>query len=203
IDLRIGVYNDISFFDTIESAHYNDIGSLQSANIRSYQDAKKLIDAKEPVTATVNPPGTARENLMRIREKIPSIVKEFPENYDFLVLYDEWRRGGTKLSCNSIMDSLVILPNGDVPICQNLDVLIGNVFTNSLDEVFNGPGAIQQQKHYQKNCNACWINFHRKYDVILFRTFEKYFGRMATRKLLGQYWWESEKKKSYRQLIKD
>lgn len=203
IDLRIGVYNDISFFDTIESAHYNDIGSLQSAEIRSYQDAKQLIQSKEPGTATVHPPGTSQENLMRIREKIPSIVKEFPENYDFLVLYDEWRRGGTQLSCNSIMDSLVILPNGDVPICQNLDVLIGNVFTNSLDEVFNGPGAIEKQKHYQKNCNACWINFHRKYDVILYRTFEKYFGRMATRKLLGQYWWESEKKKSYRQLMKD
>ena len=95
-----------------------------------------------------------------------------------------------------------MLPNGDVPICQNLNVLIGNVFTNSLDEVFNGPEAMRQQKHYSRNCNACWINFHRKYDVILYRTFEKYFGRFATRKLLGRYWWESEKKKSYRQMIR-
>ncbi|MFN8291984.1 MAG: SPASM domain-containing protein [Chitinophagaceae bacterium] len=201
LDMRIGVYNDIAFFDTIESAHYNDIGSLKSAGVLSFSDAKKLIASKGGTTETFTPPAVTRDQLIPIREHIPEIVKNFPENFDFLVLYDEWRRGGLQLTCNSILDSLVVLPNGDVPICQNLNVLIGNVFTNTLDEVFNGPEAVKQQKHYSRNCNACWINFHRKYDVILYRTFEKYFGHFATRKMLGQYWWEKEKKKSYRQLM--
>lgn len=203
IDMRIGVYNDIAFFDTIETAHYNDIGSLKSEEILSFSGAKKLIGSKTSTAETFAPPRVTKEQLMNIRENIPAIVKNFPENFDFLVLYDEWRRGGLQLTCNSILDSLVVLPNGDVPICQNLNVMIGNVFTNTLDEVFNGPEARVQQKHYQKNCNACWINFHRKYDVILYRTFEKYFGHFATRKLLGQYWWEKEKKKSYRQLMRE
>ena len=202
IDMRIGVYNDISFFDTIESAHFNDIGSLKSDEIRSYNEAKKMVSSRPQQTDTLMPPPVTKEQLINIRENIPEIIKEFPENFDFLVLYDEWRRGGLNLSCNSILDSLVILPNGDVPICQNLNVMIGNIFTNTLDEVFNGAEAQEKQKHYHKNCNACWINFHRKYDVILYRTFEKYFGQFATRKMLGQYWWEKEKKKSYRQIMR-
>jgi len=202
IDMRIGVYNDISFFDTIESAHFNDIGSLKSDKILSFNEAKKMIDTSPRHADTLLPPSVTKEQLISIKEKIPEIAKGFPENFDFLVLYDEWRRGGLKLNCYSILDSLVILPNGDVPICQNLNVMIGNIFTNTLDEVFNGAASQEKQKHYSKNCNACWINFHRKYDVILYRSFEKYFGQWATRKLLGQYWWEHEKKKSYRQIIK-
>lgn len=201
IDMRIGVYNDIAFFDTIESAHYNDIGSLKSKEIRSFNDAKKMVDTRQDMPGSMMPPMVTKEQLADIRNNIPEIINNFPENSDFLILYDEWRRGGLKLDCHSILDSLVVLPNGDVPICQNLNVMIGNVFTNTLDEVFNGPETVKQQKHYSKNCNACWINFHRKYDVILYRTFEKYFGRLATRKLLGQYWWEKEKKKSYRQMM--
>lgn len=201
-DLRIGVYNDIAFFDTIESAHYNDIGSLKSGEIPSFSEARKKVEEKAPLTDTMLPPRVTREQLIRIRERIPDIVRLFPENFDFLVLYDEWRRGGLQLNCHSILDSLVVLPNGDVPVCQNLNVLIGNVFTNTLDEVFNGPQSVKQQLHYSRNCNACWINYHRKYDVILYRSFERYFGRLATRKLLGRYWWESSKTKSYRQVMR-
>ncbi|HSU28754.1 MAG TPA: radical SAM protein [Chitinophagaceae bacterium] len=201
IDMRIGVYNDISFFDTIESAHFNDIGSLKSDEIRSFNEAKKMVHSRSQQVDTLMPPKVTTEQLINIRERIPDIIKEFPENFDFLVLYDEWRKGNLKLNCYSILDSIVILPNGDVPICQNLNVMIGNVFTNSLDEIFNGAEAREKQKHYSRNCNACWINFHRKYDVILYRTFEKYFGHFATRKMLGKYWWEKEKKKSYKQVI--
>jgi MoaA/NifB/PqqE/SkfB family radical SAM enzyme len=198
IDLRIGVYNDISFFDTIESAHYNDIGSLKSDHVRSFNEAKNLIGTKQSAPITKE---TSQERLVNIREKLSPIIKDFPENYDFLLLYDNWRRGNVKLNCYSILDSVVVLPNGDVPICQNLNVMIGNVNTNTLDEIFNGLETQKKQKHYVKNCNACWINFHRKYDVILYRSFEKYFGKHVTSKLLGYYWWEEGKKKSYKKIM--
>ncbi|MEO7922341.1 MAG: radical SAM protein [Chitinophagaceae bacterium] len=199
-DLRVGVYNDISFFDTIEDAHNYDIGSLKSPEIRSFSEAKKLIQVRQqqgPITSEMK-----QEFLLNIRENLPTNLKDFPENEDFLVLYDEWRRGELKLSCNSIIDSIVVLPNGDIPICQNLDVLIGNIHTNTLDEIINSEETRKQQKHYSKNCNACWINFHRKYDIILYRSFERYFGRAVTSKILGYYWWEKDKKKSYRQIMK-
>jgi MoaA/NifB/PqqE/SkfB family radical SAM enzyme len=201
VDMRIGVYNDISFFDTIEAAHFNDIGSLKSDVIRSFSEAKKLVGSKEHTATMSRPAPVSPQQMMSIRENLPDIIKEFKENYDFLVLYDEWRKGGLQLNCHSILDSLVILPNGDVPICQNLDDMIGNVFTQSLDEIFNGPETQKKQKHYEHNCNACWINFHRKYDVILYRTMEKYFGKWVTRKMLGRYWWEGTKKLSYSETI--
>jgi MoaA/NifB/PqqE/SkfB family radical SAM enzyme len=201
IDLRVGVYNDISFFDTIEDAHNFDIGELKSPEIRSFGDAKKLIREKPQPDLVAPSAISSRRSLINIKESLPPIMKEFSENYDFLVLYDEWRKGGVKLSCNSIIDSIVVLPNGDIPICQNLDVLIGNIYTNTLDEILSAEETRKKQKHYSKNCNACWINFHRKYDIILYRSFERYFGKFAAGKLLGYYWWEKEKKKSYRQMI--
>ncbi|MER3471756.1 MAG: radical SAM protein [Chitinophagaceae bacterium] len=200
IDLRIGVYNNIAFFDTIDKAHFNSIGTLKNNDALNFKQAK----SKQNYTSAVDVMEPSIESIsLKIKEHIPSIVKDFPENYDFLVLYDQWRRGDLKLNCYSILDSLVILPNGDVPICQHLNLLIGNVFTNTLDEVFNGPEAIAQQKDHVKNCNACWINFHRKYDVILYRNFERFFGTHVTSKMLGYYWWEGERKKTYKQLINE
>jgi sulfatase maturation enzyme AslB (radical SAM superfamily) len=200
IDLRIGIYNDIPLFDTIETAHSTEIGSQKSSQPRSFSEARLLINAKKGNTGGLLQ-GTEKSKLLSVRENLPNLVKEFPENYDFLVLYDEWRTGGTKLTCNSILESIVILPNGDVPICQNLDVLIGNIFSNTLDEIFNGPETQKKHAYYSKNCNACWINFHRKYDIVLYRSFERYFGKFVTSKILGYYWCEKEKKKKYKQVV--
>jgi MoaA/NifB/PqqE/SkfB family radical SAM enzyme len=198
VDLRIGVYNNIPLFDTIDQAHVSEIGSEKSNAQLTFSKARELIANSKYQTASSQTNGNYHLNF---REHIPPIIKEFPENYDFLVLYDEWRRGGTQLTCNSIMESLVILPNGDVPICQNLDVRLGNVFSEPLDEIFNSTASQKKQKHYSRNCNACWINFHRKYDIVLYRNFEKIFGQMVTCKLLGYYWWEHEKRKRYKQII--
>jgi MoaA/NifB/PqqE/SkfB family radical SAM enzyme len=202
-DLRVGVYNDISFFDTIENAHNHEIGSLKSPEIRSFSEARKLIVAKQHSGNLVAEAENKQDFLINIREKISTIIDDFPENKDFLILYDEWRRGGLQLSCNSILDSIVVLPNGDIPVCQNLDVLIGNIHTNTLDEILGMNQTRKTQKHYSKNCNACWINFHRKYDIILYRSFERYFGSSVTSKLLGYYWWERDRKKTYRQIMRE
>ena len=69
----------------------------------------------------------------------------------------------------------------------------------SLDEAFNGKATQELQEHYVHNCNQCWLNFHRKYDVILFRTFEKYFGKSMTSKLFGYYQWEEDARTTYKQ----
>ena len=59
------------------------------------------------------------------------------------------------------------------------------------------------QKHYQHNCNGCWVNFHRKYDIVLHRMFEKYFGKAITGKMFGKYQWEADKKKTYKQYMEE
>jgi MoaA/NifB/PqqE/SkfB family radical SAM enzyme len=112
-------------------------------------------------------------------------------------LYDEWRTGRLKLNCYSIFDSLVIHPDGNVPICQNLDVSLGNVNEISLDEIYNGKKSRQLQKQYVGGCNQCWINFHRKYDIVLLRTLEKLLPKVVIQLFYGKYQWTADPKMSY------
>ena len=208
VDMRIGVYNDIAFFDTVEKAHETDIGGVKDSDLNTFSKVKEkkteIIDKKLQLTVLheeekhvpKHDEQKVKESL-HFKESIPPIVKEFKENYDFLVLYDEWRKKNVKLNCYSILDSTVILPNGDVPICQNLDVMLGNVNENTLDEIFNSKESAEKQKDYCVNCNQCWIAFHRKYDVVLYRSLEKFFPKSLVSKMMGYYQWEEDKKETY------
>lgn len=198
VDMRVGVYNDMSFFDTEDKAHETGIATKTvEKHVPNYVDGENevIVETHREISTELTD--------SNFKEKIPAIIKEFKENYDFLVLYDEWRKGDLQMSCNSIIDSLCILPNGDVPLCQNLDLKIGNIFNHSLDEIINSEETKKTQKHYQHNCNGCWVNFHRKYDVVLHRMFEKYFGKSITEKMFGKYQWEADKKKTYAQYMKE
>ncbi len=146
----------------------------------------------EPALTTVRP---------SYQHQIPDIIKRFNENYDYVSLYENWVTGNVRLKCRSILDSAVVLPDGDVPICQNLSTRLGNVFRQSLDEVFNGDSSCKVQQHHSNNCNQCWVSYHRKYDIILYRNFEKYFGKWATTKLLGYYKWDEDDSLSYKQTM--
>lgn len=211
IDMRVGIYNDIAFFDTVDKAHETDIGDLKEQSMLKFSDVRQMQKKgffeknkvlKQESDSNLSVPSHDSQKLHAdFTSQIPEIIKEFSENYDFLVLYNEWRQNNVKLRCYSILDSLVVLPNGDIPICQNLDLKIGNVFQKSLDEIFNGEDTQKKQKEYVHNCNQCWLNFHRKYDVVLYRTFEKYFGRMITSKLFGYYQWEANSKISYKEFF--
>jgi MoaA/NifB/PqqE/SkfB family radical SAM enzyme len=213
IDMRVGIYNDIAFFDTVDKAHETEIGVKKNSPPLNYSNVKEMMVAglfqkskerkqDENSGELSMPKHDLQKRYENFTGSIPTIIKEFKENYDFLVLYNEWRQNNLKMRCYSILDSLVILPNGDVPICQNLNLMIGNIFTNSLDEVFNSKPTQDLQKEYVHNCNQCWLNFHRKYDVVLYRTFEGFFGRFLTSKLFGYYQWEQNASTSYKDYFK-
>ncbi len=173
IDIRIGLYNNIDFFDTKESAHL-----------------KEMLEKRRSSDIQTD-----------FRKTIPQEVKSTSENYDFLMLYEEWRSGHTKLKCHSILDSLVIHPNGDVPLCQNLPTKLGNVYLKSLDEIFNSAKSVAIQRQHTKSCNQCWINFHRKYDVVLLRSFETILPKKIIEFFYGKYQWCEDKNTTYRQYM--
>ena len=196
IDMRVGIYNNIPFFDTLEKAHITEIGMKKDGEILTFKVAeeKKLLAKEIQATPGIN----KHEDIV---DQIPEEIKEFKENYDFLVLYNNWKNNKTQLKCFSIFDSVIVLPNGDVPICQNLDLKLGNIHRHSLDDILNSAETIDQQKWHNKNCNKCWINYHRKYDVVLYKSFENYFGSWATRKLFGYYQWDDNNKTTYKDLF--
>lgn len=204
IDLRVGIYNNIQLFDTLDIAHQTEIGQKKNEDSLT---VKGLIDNaatqtvkkfKELEQLEISKPKHKAASLSKsFKDRIPEVIKEFKENYDFLVLYDEWKQKKLSLKCFSIMDSIVIHPNGDVPICQNLNTRLGNVFENTLDEILENKEVRDTRIEHRDNCNQCWINFHRKYDVILYRSMEKFFGKGVTSKVFGYYQWQADNTKSY------
>ena len=162
IDVRIGIYGTMAFFDT----------------------TSELLTTSDFV------------------KQIPQSIHQTQENFDFVALYDQWLGGHLRLRCQSIMSCLVVHSNGDVPLCQNLEVVLGNIHEQSLDEIFNGASACQTQCQYSKDCNQCWINFHRKYDIILVRNFERMLPKWLIEKIYGPYQWTADTKQTYRKHLK-
>ena len=160
VDVRIGIYGSMSFFDT---------------NV-------DMIDAGA---------GDWHGN-------IPESVKATDENYDFIALYGEWIHRRLKLPCQSILSELVVHSNGNVPLCQNLDVILGNIHEQSLDEIFNSVDACKVQQRYSRNCNGCWINFHRKYDIVLFRNLERILSKKIVEFFYGKYQWSGMHDETYK-----
>lgn len=165
VDVRIGIYSTMSFFDTNRE--------LIEVNDRDY-----------------------------IRQ-IPNSIHQTEENYDFVALYDEWKNGRLRLRCHSIFSELVVHSNGDVPLCQNLDINLGNIHNNTLDEIFNSQGACRTQCKYSKECNRCWINYHRKFDIILLRSLERLIPKRMIELFYGKYQWTDDKRLTYRNHFKN
>lgn len=212
IDVRVGVYNDIEFFDTVEKAHSTEISSLRDekevltfkkvrneiGDVSVMKKEKLRVRQYEQLSV---PKHDVNSNLSPFKKLIPQSIRQTTENFDFILLYDEWRRHQTKIKCYSILDSVVVHPNGDVPICQNLDQKLGNVYDNTLDEVFNSAASQAIQKEYVHNCNQCWVSFHRKYDIIMLRTLERFFPKRVIEAIYGKYQWCFDEKLTYRQYM--
>jgi MoaA/NifB/PqqE/SkfB family radical SAM enzyme len=143
------------------------------------------------------------QDLNHFKKNIPKNITDTTENLDFLLLYDDWRKKKLKFRCRSILDSIVIHPDGSVPICQNLDIKLGNVNTDSLDNIFNSKASQQIQGEHVEGCNQCWINFHRKYDIVMMRAMENIMPKWLIEKIFGEYQWTANKKTTYKQFIKE
>ena len=212
IDVRIGTYNDISFFDTVEKAHETEIGSIVNTDVLTYGAIRKVKDEilekndklNELEKEEIETPKHDHNKIMDsndFKNSILANIVDTTENYDFLLLYDEWRKKKLNLKCRSILDSIVIHPDGSVPICQNLDLKLGNVNTNTLDNIFNSLASQEIQNKHVHGCNQCWINFHRKYDIVMMRTLEKGLPKWLIEKMFGDYQWTDDKKVTYKQFM--
>ena len=135
--------------------------------------------------------------------RIPRSIHDTSENFDFVALYEYWRRGELRLPCRSIFSELVVHPDGTVPICQNLGTSLGNIHDRSLDDIFNSEESLAMQRRHCRSCNGCWINFHRKYDIILLRSLERMMPKLFVQRLAGKYQWSADANRTYSSVIKE
>lgn len=164
IDIRIGIYGTMSFFDT----------------------SAEMLDSDSDFLS-----------------RIPRSIHDTSENFDFVALYEYWRRGELRLPCRSIFSELVVHPDGTVPICQNLGTSLGNIHDRSLDDIFNSEESLAMQRRHCRSCNGCWINFHRKYDIILLRSLERMMPKRFVQRLAGKYQWNADANRTYSSVIKE
>ena len=188
IDVRIGIYGTMAYMMAPKAPLSSPEGDTNASS-----SLKKSIEAPSGAVWGASS-GDERGAL--------GALMQTQENYDFVALYDQWRNGHLHLRCQSIMSCLVVHSNGDVPLCQNLDIVLGNIHDQSLDDIINGASACQTQCQYSKDCNDCWINFHRKYDIILVRNFERMLPKWLIEKIYGPYQWTADTKQTYRKHLK-
>ena len=50
-------------------------------------------------------------------------------------------------------------------------------------------------------CNECWINYHRKFDIILLRNLERLLPKRIIELWYGRYQWTEDRRMTYRQYI--
>ena len=72
-----------------------------------------------------------------------------------------------------IFSSLVVSPRRQRAYLPESRLMLGNIKKKPLDRIFNSHESAAAQCRHQKECNGCWINFHRKYDIILLRNLER------------------------------
>jgi len=65
-----------------------------------------------------------------------------------------------------------------------------------------GKETLKIHKEYVHNCNQCWINFHRKYDVVLYRSLEKILPKRFIEMMLGKYQWNENRNTTYSRHLK-
>ena len=195
IDIRVGIYNNIDFFDTVDKAHLGDLGAHKNEAPLTFKSVNIVQEQKK-----TDPQHDTVISFEEWKSKIPDNLKDFEENFDFVLLYNLWKQQQLTIRCFSIFDNAIVLPNGDVPLCQNLPTKLGNTYHSSLNEILNSAATIKTQKFHSENCNKCWINYHRKQDIVLYRNLEKLFGKKATTKIFGYYQWNNAQQ-SYHEIV--
>lgn len=166
------------------------------------------IDVRIGIYGTMDFMDTGTDELVEANDEeylqsIPRDIHSTNENYDFVALYNEWKNKRLKLRCHSIYNQVVIHSNGNVPLCQNLDVVLGNIHEQSLDQILSSTQTIDTQCRYSKECNGCWINYHRKFDIILARNLERMMPKKMVELFLGKYQWCADAKYTYSQYFRN
>jgi MoaA/NifB/PqqE/SkfB family radical SAM enzyme len=86
------------------------------------------------------------------------------ESNPYATFYNTWVNGDVNIPCLTMRFLAIITPNGNVVLCCAKDVVLGNLYENSFDEIWNSEKtkSIQRKNRF---CNDCWVASHRPFDI--------------------------------------
>jgi len=108
---------------------------------------------------------------------------------EFMRLNNDWMDKKLSIPCWNIRTKCYILGNGDVFLCQQKSVVLGNLLDKSLGEIWNSPEAIAIHDEY-KSCNDCWLACNRPLDAQLAYAGRLVFSDAMMNKMFGEHSWD-------------
>lgn len=87
----------------------------------------------------------------------------------FVAGYIPWRNGRLQLRCHSIREVSSIAPDGNVFLCHNQPIALGNVNVADFDDIWGSAESERLHEQYA-TCNACWTSCYRIFDLDRART---------------------------------
>ncbi|HEY4674604.1 MAG TPA: radical SAM protein [Candidatus Bathyarchaeia archaeon] len=109
------------------------------------------------------------------------------ETDPYMLCYEDWLKGNAKIPCQSPLCKIVVYPNGDVPFCCHKEILLGNLYKASLDEIWNSDRTKRVQKQFIGSCNDCWSSFHKHVDFFYIEMLNRCFPKFIVKKIVGDY----------------
>lgn len=103
-------------------------------------------------------------------------------------LYPLWASGSLNMPCLGIFLRPVIRPNGDVDICEPLQIKLGNLHESDLEEIWRNRRTKMLQKKYF-HCNGCWHDAQRLCDIHAISTFKSLAPTLVLNSLFGKSDW--------------
>jgi len=84
----------------------------------------------------------------------------------YVTYYNAWLWGLVRIPCYSSLFTIPVFPDGSVNICVSKFNPIGNIYYESIDDLWNSDEVIRLQRENLK-CNACWVSCYRNFDIKL------------------------------------
>ncbi len=108
---------------------------------------------------------------------------------EFMSLNNAWMDKKLSIPCWNIRTKCYILGNGDVFLCQQKSVVLGNLNEKSFNEIWNSPETIATHEEYAK-CNDCWLACNRPLDAQLAYAGRLVFSNKQLNKMFGEHNWD-------------
>ncbi len=117
-----------------------------------------------------------------------------PPEYDpylgeFMRLQNPWMAEEVKIPCWSISTKCYVMPNGDVYLCQQKSVVLGNLYEQTLGEIWRSSDTIATHERY-RSCNDCWLACNRPFDTELAAASSTVLPTAVLNRLVGHYSWD-------------
>lgn len=109
-------------------------------------------------------------------------------NQPYHRLYPLWVSGKLDMPCLGIFLRPVIRPNGDVDICEPLQIKLGNLYEQNLEAIWRNKRTRMLQKR-NFSCNSCWHDAQRLCDIHAISAFKSLVPTPVLSRIFGKSDW--------------